>query len=186
MEKSWKLRFLEKLGSLSSFLSYGSRERALVGIERAKKGVEMSLRQGYVPVKGFELVEDAEDLFVEKRFEEARECAERALRLLQLDRTRDLDALFHARRLKRSFPEVPEDEVERRHLVLRALSCVTESKQVFTEREVARVFEEGFDDSGAEVLRSELGDLLDSHERVVERDDFAGISLYGFEEGGGS
>jgi hypothetical protein len=184
IEKPWKIKFLEKFRSFRKLFRYSKKEKALVELQAAKKCLRKGLDNNVEASEVFDLIEESERLFVEKRFDDSLEKASEAVRKIQVKRTCSVDTMYLGRKISRKYGSIPEEGVERKHVILKAASLVEDVDGLFTEKQVKRVLEQGFAGSpGLDGFLDSVPKVLENHDDVEEDQVFAGIPLYRLNSG---
>jgi hypothetical protein len=180
-----KLQLLKLSTSLKNYLTISKSDKALIKLEKAKKSAKYKIREGTALKDCKELIEKAEQSFINENFNESIKYSEKALRKIKVSRTQKFDSLFIGRRLKREHPEIPEKELDRKHLILKALNYIQRSngENIFTLDQAENVFEEAYGENNALIVL--LDEVVKDHSGIETKNCFQNQSLYSFNENKG-
>lgn len=181
-----KHKSLEIFYKIRQSLTYSKQERSLVKLQLAKKTVLTALDNERNVKESFNLVKEAETCFENKEFDKCISLCESVIRRVQVSRTKSLDLVFVGRKLKRNYPDLPSSDLERKHLVLKAVNEIQDNREgsVFTFRQLKQVLYEAYsdvEDQFLEDLQRDAVELVQNHEDVEKVEDLGKLSLYSYQ-----
>lgn len=176
--KELKLFIINKVYNFKRTIQYTKKEKALIEIQIAKKGMKQILDNGLKAKNSFKHIKDAEQHFLDQEYQKSIDKSRLCLRNIQLNHTRDLDSLYIGRKIRRLHEEIPESENEKKHLVLRVIKEASNNENYITRHRVENVIKEAYGTSRKEGLNDFVDSVLQNHDQIEIRNRLADHRIY--------